>query len=74
MYIPASGHIVTASDGDPTGSGVITYIQPVNSMSGAHTQVLMAVAEDESETLDNGNSVRIRAKEAATIAGNLIGG
>ncbi|XP_065056192.1 uncharacterized protein LOC135684528 isoform X1 [Rhopilema esculentum] len=73
MYIPASGHLVTSSDGDPTGSGVITYIQPVNSMSGGHTQVLMAVAEDESETLDNGNSVRIRAKEAATIAGNLIG-
>lgn len=72
MYIPATGQIVTATDSDPSGNGVITYIQSVNSVNGAgQTQVLMAVAEDDSPQM--GNAVRIRAKEAAAIAGNLLG-
>lgn len=72
MYIPATGQIVTAADTDPSGNGVITYIQSVNSLNGAgQTQVLMAVAEDDSPQM--GNAVRIRAKEAAAIAGNLLG-
>ena len=70
MYIPASGQLVSASDnGDPSGNGVITYIQP--SMTGGQTQVLMAVSEEDSPP--GGNSVRIRAKEAAAVAGNLLG-
>ena len=70
MYIPASGQLVSASDnGDPSGSGVITYLQP--SMTGGQTQVLMAVSEEDSPP--GANSVRIRAKEAAAVAGNLLG-
>ena len=64
MYIPSGGQIVTAADGtDPSGAGVITYIQPVNSLSGTQAQVLMAVAEDD------GQGSQLHGKRSANASG-----
>ena len=71
MFISAGGQLVTAADGtDPSGSGVITYIQPGNSLAGGQTQVLMAVAEED-EDGDQMQTKRVSSAVSSMVSGEL---
>ncbi len=67
MYIPTAGHLVAAGDGtDPSNAGVLTYIQPVDSLTSGQAQVLMAVAEDEAHTVRDNSQLRVKRVSSAS--------
>eukprot|EP00794_Sanderia_malayensis_P011093 gene11093-12261_t len=73
MYVPSAGQIVAAGDtADTPNAGVITYIQPINSLTGGQAQVLMAVAEDESQNARDASHIRTK-RSLSTSNSNLHG-